>query len=72
MIIEVEDTGAGIPDGLEFQIFNKGFSTKSGMNRGYGLDLVQKSLTALQGHITYHTEQGKGTVFTVVIPKRRR
>ncbi|GAC90501.1 sensor histidine kinase [Anoxybacillus flavithermus NBRC 109594] len=72
LIIEVEDTGIGIPDGLEFQIFSKGFSTKSGTHRGYGLDLVQKSLTALQGHITYHTEGGKGTVFTVVIPKRRR
>ncbi|GGJ71139.1 two-component system CitB family sensor kinase [Anoxybacillus voinovskiensis] len=72
LIIEVEDTGIGIPDGLEFQIFSKGFSTKSGTQRGYGLDLVQKSLTALQGHITYHTEGGKGTVFTVVIPKRRR
>lgn len=72
LIIEVEDTGAGIPDGLYPQIFNKGFSTKSAANRGYGLDLVQKSLTALQGHITYHTEEGKGTIFTVVIPKRRR
>ncbi|KIQ93492.1 Sensor protein CitS [Anoxybacillus thermarum] len=72
LIIEVEDTGVGIAEGLELEIFSKGFSTKPGKHRGYGLDLVQKSLAALQGHITYHTEKGKGTVFTVVIPKRRR
>lgn len=70
LIIEVEDTGIGIEEKQGLQIFQKGFSTKSGMHHGYGLDLVKKSLMALHGYITYDTKIGKGTVFTVVIPKR--
>jgi two-component system CitB family sensor kinase len=70
LIIEVEDTGTGIPQEIGKKIFERGFSTKASTNRGYGLDLVKKSLEALNGHITYQTQLGKGTLFTIIIPKR--
>ncbi|KYD13167.1 ATP-binding protein [Saccharococcus caldoxylosilyticus] len=72
LIIEVEDNGPGIQAEIADQIFERGFSTKAAARRGYGLDLVKKSLTVLGGHITYQSEQGKGTVFTIIIPKQRR
>jgi two-component system, CitB family, sensor kinase len=72
LIIEVEDNGPGIQAEIADQIFERGFSTKAAVHRGYGLDLVKKSLTVLGGHITYQSEQGKGTVFTIIIPKQRR
>jgi two-component system, CitB family, sensor kinase len=72
LIIEVEDNGPGIQAEIADQIFERGFSTKAAAHRGYGLDLVKKSLTVLGGHITYQSEQGKGTVFTIIIPKQRR
>jgi two-component system, CitB family, sensor kinase len=72
LIIEVEDNGPGIQAEIADQIFERGFSTKAAVHRGYGLDLVKKSLMVLGGHITYQSEQGKGTVFTIIIPKQRR
>jgi two-component system CitB family sensor kinase len=69
LIIEVEDTGPGIPDEIKMKIFDRGFSTKAATSRGYGLDLVKKALNTLNGYITYNTHPGKGTIFTVVIPK---
>ncbi|WP_181556898.1 ATP-binding protein [Thermaerobacillus caldiproteolyticus] len=71
LIIEVEDTGTGIPQEVGEKMFERGFSTKEAADRGYGLDLVRKSLEALHGHITYQTELGRGTLFTIMIPKQR-
>jgi len=71
LIIEVEDNGIGIQEEIADQIFERGFSTKAKAQRGYGLDLVKRSLKMLGGHITYQSEREKGTVFTIIIPKQR-
>jgi anti-sigma regulatory factor (Ser/Thr protein kinase) len=69
-IIDVEDTGKGIPKHLFKTVFKPGFTTKK---RGWGLGL---SLTKRvvenyhQGKITVHqSEVGKGTTFRVVLPR---
>lgn len=71
LIIEVEDNGTGIADEVADQIFEIGYSTKGSTNRGYGLYLVKKAIDTLSGYITYKSEMNKGTIFTVVIPKRK-
>lgn len=71
LIIEVEDTGCGIPDELTGRIFESGFSTKDG-NRGYGLPLVKQAVEQMQGNITFAKGEREGTVFTVALPKERR
>ncbi|WP_405080352.1 ATP-binding protein [Paenibacillus chitinolyticus] len=69
LIIECEDNGVGIPDYWENCIFENGFSTKSGQNRGIGLVLVRQAVQQLGGFISYKSEFQAGTLFTVVIPK---
>lgn len=72
LIIEVEDNGPGIDPGHFEQIFQQGFSTKSGgRNAGIGLNLVQQALKTVGGTITFTTERGAGTMFTVAIPKKQ-
>ncbi|MGG5252500.1 DcuS/MalK family sensor histidine kinase [Neobacillus sp. SM06] len=67
LTIEVKDSGEGISEGLQNQIFEKGFST-NGENRGIGLYLVSQSLKKLAGEIILSSKPGKGTVFTVFLP----
>ncbi|MDR2494687.1 MAG: hypothetical protein LBD24_05625 [Spirochaetaceae bacterium] len=65
-----------VPDDNEENLFNiifsPGFSTAedAGMHagRGIGLNLVRDRVEEIRGTITVHTEYGKGTVFTIVIP----
>jgi two-component system, chemotaxis family, sensor kinase CheA len=53
-------------------IFAPGFSTKTEVTdvsgRGVGMDVVRTNIEALQGDIQIHTEQGKGTRFTIQLP----
>ena len=72
LIIEVEDNGKGIHPKANEQIFKEGFTTKkSNSNAGIGLSLVKKAIIDLGGYITFSTNEGEGTVFTVAIPKSR-
>ena len=48
---------------------DKGFSTK-GENRGYGLNLVRRSVEECEGSIEIESIQGEGTTFVVKIPYR--
>ena len=67
LTIEVKDTGTGMSEELQNQIFNKGFST-NGENRGLGLYLVSQAVKKLEGELILSSKPGKGTVFTVYIP----
>jgi two-component system, CitB family, sensor kinase len=72
LIIEIEDNGKGIDTSLSEQIFQNGFSTKNGQsNAGIGLSLVKEAIRGLGGDITFSTNEGEGTIFTVAIPKHR-
>ncbi|MEH6906193.1 sensor histidine kinase [Neobacillus drentensis] len=72
LIIEIEDNGKGIDTSMGEQIFQAGFSTKSRhSNAGIGLSLVKESIRVLGGNITFSTQEGEGTIFTVAIPKHR-
>jgi len=70
LIIEVEDNGKGIKPAVSEEIFKTGFSTKNhNTNAGIGLNLVKKSIDNLNGSITFSSNPGEGTIFTVAIPK---
>ncbi len=68
MILEVEDDGAGIPDEMNSRVFEDFFSTKGSEGTGIGLLVVQKVAEEHGGDVTFTTEQGKGTTFTVTLP----
>lgn len=68
IIIEVIDTGKGIPDEKFDSLFIKGYSSK-GTNRGYGLFNVKEIVDRLEGTIEVSPNQVKGTIFTIYLPK---
>lgn len=69
LVIKVHDSGPGIPAGIDGQIFQEGFSTKSGpgqKRRGFGLALVRQVGRRNGGDVTVVNEGG--ALFTVRIP----
>ncbi|WP_299431164.1 ATP-binding protein [uncultured Maribacter sp.] len=66
--IMVADNGIGILDENKDKIFEPKFTTKtSGM--GLGLGMVKNIVESYKGIISYTSQPGKGTVFTVKFPK---
>jgi two-component system CitB family sensor kinase len=73
VVIKVHDSGPGIPAGVDGQIFQEGFSTKSGAGskrRGFGLALVRQVAHRTGGDVTAVNEGG--ALFTVRIPVKTR
>jgi two-component system sporulation sensor kinase A len=66
--VEFSDTGMGIPDSVVDKIFEPFVSTKS-KGTGLGLPLCKRVVDAHGGEISFKTEKGKGTSFTVSLPK---
>jgi two-component system nitrogen regulation sensor histidine kinase NtrY len=66
--ITVEDNGFGISEENKAKIFEPKFTTKtSGM--GLGLAMVKNIVETYNGSITFASQLGKGTIFTVAFPK---
>ncbi len=69
VVIEVRDTGTGIPPEILPRIFDPFFTTKPvGVGTGLGLSLCYRMVSDLGGEIGVESEVGKGTVFRVTIP----
>ena len=67
--IQVEDTGRGIPEDLQEEIFKPFFTTKKvGEGTGLGLYLVSGVIQAHGGEIRLESELGVGTTFTITLP----
>ncbi|MFH1878245.1 MAG: ATP-binding protein [Candidatus Omnitrophota bacterium] len=65
--VYIEDTGVGISKKNLAQIFHPFFTTKEpGKGTGLGLFIVKQVVERNNGHISIQSEQGKGTVFTLV------
>jgi signal transduction histidine kinase len=66
----VSDTGAGIPESARLRIFDPFFTTKPiGKGSGQGLAIARSVVEDKhQGSITFETEIGKGTTFTIRLP----
>jgi len=69
VVVEVEDTGNGIPPEVLSRIFDPFFTTKAvGKGTGLGLAIAYKIVKAHGGKITVESRVGVGTKFTVVLP----
>ena len=72
VIIEVSDTGPGIPPEIIGRIFDAFFTTKAvGVGTGLGLAICQRIVTDMGGELTVESELGKGTTFRVALPAAR-
>ena len=73
VIIEVSDTGVGIPPQILGRIFDAFFTTKAvGVGTGLGLAICQRIVTDMGGTLTVESELGKGTTFRVSVPIARK
>ena len=68
VVIEVEDTGVGIAPEVLPRLFDTFFSTKEG-GSGLGLALTQQIVKDHGGDLAVTSVVGKGTTFTVSIPR---
>ncbi len=67
---EVSDNGCGMNEEVKGKLFTSFFSTKGGKGTGLGLLVTQKIAKEHGGTIGVESEKGKGSTFTVRIPKK--
>ena len=75
--ISVQDTGIGIPRLDQERIFHKMFRSSNANTMktdGSGLGLYVSKIIAesMKGEITFISKEGKGSTFTVCLPKRKK
>jgi signal transduction histidine kinase len=69
IVIEVADTGIGIPADDLAKIFDPFYTTKEvGSGTGLGLSLSYNIIKRFKGDIRVESEVGRGTIFTIILP----
>lgn len=72
--ISVIDGGVGVPEHLQRFLFDKNSRAgREGLRGeksvGMGLYIVKRLVHMMDGEVTYKSEEGKGSVFTITFPK---
>jgi PAS domain S-box-containing protein len=71
VLLRVSDQGIGIPAADQerlFEVFHRASNTGKVTGTGLGLAIVKSSVDALGGTITFSSQQGQGTTFSVHLP----
>jgi signal transduction histidine kinase len=68
VILEVADTGKGIPPQVEKRLFDPFFTTKDS-GTGLGLSIAARIVEKHGGALQYQTQLNRGTTFGVVLPR---
>ena len=67
VILEVIDTGKGIPPVVQKRLFDPFFTTKES-GSGLGLSIAARIVEKHGGTLVYETQVGRGTTFGIVLP----
>ncbi len=68
-VIQITDNGMGMPPHVQRRIFTPFFTTKpEGKGTGLGLAISHRIIASLNGTISFQSQEGKGTTFTIVLP----
>jgi PAS domain S-box-containing protein len=71
IVVEVADTGVGIPLQARDRIFEPFFTTKAvGLGTGLGLSIARSIIEGAGGGIDFESEEGRGTTFRIRLPAR--
>jgi signal transduction histidine kinase/FixJ family two-component response regulator len=69
VVIQVQDTGKGMPPAVQARLFESFFTTKErGQGTGLGMGIVQRIVQEHNGHISVESEMGHGTTVTLTLP----
>ena len=70
LVLQVTDTGIGIPKEKQEKIFERFYQVESGREgSGIGLSLVQRLVELHHGRIELESEPGKGSTFSIYLPQ---
>src|ERR1700730_6698381 len=67
VLLEVSDTGAGIPEEKQSKVFDLFFSSKG--SSGFGLWSARRNALRNRGDLRIQSQPGLGTTFTLLLPK---
>jgi len=71
-VIEIADTGCGIPPEHLPKIFDPGFTTKGvGVGMGLGLAICYRIISDHHGRIEVESTVGRGSTFRIIVPLRQ-
>ena len=70
VILEVADTGKGIPPEAEKRLFDPFFTTKD-FGTGLGLPIAARIVEKHQGALQYQTQADRGTTFGIILPLQK-
>ena len=68
VILEVSDTGKGIPPDVGKRLFDPFFTTKD-TGTGLGLPIAARIVEKHDGALQYQTQAGRGTTFGIILPR---
>jgi signal transduction histidine kinase len=68
VVVEVADSGKGIPAEVRKRLFDPFFTTKES-GTGLGLPIAARIVEKHGGELRYHTELRRGTTFSIVLPR---
>ncbi|MGD9034461.1 MAG: PAS domain S-box protein, partial [Desulfobacteraceae bacterium] len=67
---QVIDNGTGITEETKEKLFTGFFSTKGYKGTGLGLPVTQKIVKEHNGELSFESEEGEGTKFTLLLPEK--
>ena len=69
VLIHVKDYASGMPKKVQDKLFKEMITTKGKNGTGLGLYMSYSTIKAhFNGDITFESEEGKGTTFTIILP----
>jgi signal transduction histidine kinase len=72
VVVEFQDSGSGIPPGIQDKIFEPFFTTKPlGQGTGLGLPICYGIIEKHEGHLTFESDEKTGTIFRIRLPAVR-
>jgi signal transduction histidine kinase len=70
-VIVVQDSGIGIPEEDQkslFEAFHRGHNVEHITGTGLGLAIVKQSVELHNGEVSFNSQVGVGSAFTLIIP----